>query len=349
MEEVAERLKNYIAAGSTTGYFETRELTAKYTTDVVASSIFGIEGGGFADENSPVRKLARDVLSPNWRLFVFAFLSPALPFVTKLLRVQFVPKEGADFLVKLLNDALDYRTKNNVQRQDYLDFLIHLRDKKGLSQIDVAAHTVTFFFDGIETSSITMSHLLYELAKNPKAQQKLRSELAKIRKKDGSFEYETVTELPYLENVMYENLRLNPVTPELARECSEPIDLPIQKDKKLHIDKGIYVTFPYRNFHRDPEYFDNPDEFNPDRFSEDNGGLKRFKDMGVLFPFGDGPRICLGQRFALAQMKCAIAHVVSDFEITVAPEMPVKPEFNPLEIMLCYKSGILLKFNQIKK
>lgn len=201
MEEVAERMKKFIANGN--GHFETRELCAKYTTDVVASSIFGIEGGGFADENSPVRKIARDALSPNWRLFVIAFLSPAFPFILKILKVRFVPKESGDFLIKLLNDALDHRKKTNLVRQDYLDFLIHLRDKKGLSETEVAAHTVTFFFDGIETSSITMSYIFYELAKNPVAQQKLRSELAKIRKNDGSFEYDTLSDHKYLEQVVF--------------------------------------------------------------------------------------------------------------------------------------------------
>lgn len=69
----------------------------------------------------------------------------------------------------------------------------------------------------------------------------------------------------------------------------------------------------------------------------------------VLFPFGDGPRVCLGQRFALTQIKCAVAHVVSDFNITVAPDMPEKPEYNPMEIMMCYKSGILLNFKPINE
>lgn len=199
-------MKKYITDNGTKNYFEARELCAKFTTDVVAASIFGIEGGGFADENSPVRKLARDVLSPNWRLFLIVFLSPALPFISKILKIRFVPKDASDFLIKLLNDALDYRKKNKVERQDYLDFLIHLRDKKGLPEIEVAAHTVTFFFDGIETSSITMAFVLYELAKSPDVQRKLRYELMEIRKKDGSFEYDSLTDHKYLEQVFYGKL-----------------------------------------------------------------------------------------------------------------------------------------------
>lgn len=144
-------------------------------------------------------------------------------------------------------------------------------------------------------------------------------------------------------------MRLNPVLSESSRECSEPIDLPLPKDKKLHIDKGTYISFAWRNLQRDAEYYDDPLAFNPDRFNEENGGFKRYRDKGVLFPFGDGPRICLGMRFALAQMKCAAAHIVTNFKITVADEMPEKPEYNPYELMLCYKSGVLLKFEPIKE
>lgn len=144
-------------------------------------------------------------------------------------------------------------------------------------------------------------------------------------------------------------MRLNPVMSETARECNEPIEIPLRKDKKLTIDKGTFITFPVRNFQRDPDYYDDPLKFNPDRFNEENGGLKFYRDKGVLFPFGDGPRICLGMRFALAQMKCAVAHVVTNFNISVAKEMPSQPEYNGFELMLCYKSGILLDFEPIKE
>lgn len=144
-------------------------------------------------------------------------------------------------------------------------------------------------------------------------------------------------------------MRLNPVMAELARECTEPIELPLHKDKKLRIEKGTIITFPVRNIQRDPEYYDDPLKFDPDRFNDENGGLKRYRDKSVLLPFGDGPRICLGQRFALTQMKCAVANVITNFEITVAKEMPKEPEYNSFELMLCFKSGILLNFQPIKE
>lgn len=66
-----------------------------------------------------------------------------------------------------------------------------------------------------------------------------------------------------------------------------------------------------------------------------------------VFITGDGPRTCLGQRFAHTQIKCCIAHILTLFELSVSEKMPQKPEYNPLEMMLCFKGGILLKFKPI--
>lgn len=166
MSEVAECMRKYLVENQNEKFIETRELCAKFTTDVVAASIYGVEGGSFTNSDSEIRKLARDVMSPNWRLIVIGILQPAFPIISKLFKLRFVAADKAAFLVDLLNQTLEYRKKNNVERQDYVDYLTHLREKKGLADIEIAAHTVTFFFDGIETSSITLSYIIYEVSFN---------------------------------------------------------------------------------------------------------------------------------------------------------------------------------------
>jgi cytochrome P450 family 28 len=89
------------------------------------------------------------------------------------------------------------------------------------------------------------------------------------------------------------------------------------------------------------DYFHDPDEFIPERFDPDHGGVKAFKDRGVLIPFGDGPRICLGMRFALLQLKAAAYEIVRNFNITVDPRMlPHRPlEIDPEELLMNAKKG----------
>lgn len=145
------------------GSFEAYELCGKFTTDVVASSIYGIESGAFTDEDSHIRQVARSVFTPSLSLFFVTSVAPYFPFLSKLIKVKMVPDEQSNFLINLLKQAIDHRLTSKVQRQDFLDFLIHLREKKGLSELEVAAHTVTFFFDGIETSKTTLTNIFYEV------------------------------------------------------------------------------------------------------------------------------------------------------------------------------------------
>jgi cytochrome P450 family 28 len=100
------------------------------------------------------------------------------------------------------------------------------------------------------------------------------------------------------------------------------------------------------------EYFHDPEDFIPERFDPENGGVKVFKEKGVLIPFGDGPRICLGMRFAQLQLKTAVFEIVKNFHIKIDPIM--KPnnelEIDPDELLMnVKKSGIWLNFEAITK
>lgn len=145
------------------GSLDNRELCAKFTTDVVGSSIYGVESGAFTQPHSAIRELAVNVLSPSWRLSVLLFVSPIFPAIVDWLKVSLVAKKEADFMTQLLRDTLKYRKENKVDRQDFMDFLIQLKEKKGLGEIDLVSHCAAFFFDGIETSSITLSNIFFEV------------------------------------------------------------------------------------------------------------------------------------------------------------------------------------------
>lgn len=79
-----------------------------------------------------------------------------------------------------------------------------------------------------------------------------------------------------------------------SRCCTTTTTLYDYKDKPIKIEKDLIAMIPLWSIQRDPEYYPNPLKFNPERFSPENGGVKKYKDMGVFLTFGDGPRICLG-------------------------------------------------------
>ena len=85
---------------------------------------------------------------------------------------------------------------------------------------------------------------------------------------------------------------MNPPIAFTMRVCNEPIEVEGMKGKKLLIEKDIPIYIPLLQVHLDPENYEDPEKFHPERF--DNGSIKDYKDKTLFLPFGDGPRICLG-------------------------------------------------------
>lgn len=96
-----------------------------------------------------------------------------------------------------------------------------------------------------------------------------------------------------------------------------------------------------------PEYYPNPNLFIPERFDPENGGVKAFKDRYVLLPFGDGPRICVGQRFAFMQVKAAIAEIVAKFKVSVSKDTPQQLTIGADKFLSDPGCKLMLRFERI--
>lgn len=120
------------------------------------------------------------------------------PFLNKIYPYKLFSKKHTAWFIDLTGYAIKARKANNVQRDDSLDFLIKLQEKKNLDIVDVAAHAFTIFLDGFDTTSTVLAHALYYLAMNEESQDKLRNELNKCEEMN----FDDLDELPYLENVL---------------------------------------------------------------------------------------------------------------------------------------------------
>lgn len=142
---------------------DTREVCAKYTTDVVSNAIFGIDAQSFTKENPEIREMGRRLMAPSGVFIFKMFLVASIPILKKVVNMRFTQKDIEKFFIDLMEQALKYREDNKVQREDFLDYLIQLKKKKGTANIDMAAHTISFFTDGFETSSVAIAHAFYEV------------------------------------------------------------------------------------------------------------------------------------------------------------------------------------------
>ncbi|GJQ73209.1 Cyp6a9 [Trypoxylus dichotomus] len=327
--------------------FDAKDLIARFTTDVIGSCAFGIECDSFANPQSDFRKYGEMMfeetpVKATKNLFAFTYKNLAKKF-----GVLNMEKEIADFFTKVATDTYSYRKKNNIQRSDFMQLLMEMKDNdsdrsmSALSMNEFVAQVILFFIAGFDTSSVTLSFCLFCLASNKEVQEKLREEIKFVLKKhDGQITYDSLQDMKYMDQVINETMRMYPIAPVLGRICTEDYKVP---NTDVIIEKGTQVFVSPWGLHRDPEYHPDPDKFDPERFSEENKGNIL---AGTFLPFGEGPRVCIGLRFAMMQMKMCLAALLKDFEFSVSSKTKV-----PLELgfgfIISVKGGIWLSANKV--
>ncbi|PSN29867.1 Cytochrome P450 6j1 [Blattella germanica] len=157
---------------------------------------------------------------------------------------------------------------------------------------DYTAQAFQFLIAGFETSSSTMSYTLYQMALNPDIQKRLSTEIREVLKKNNNqITYDSLQDMKYLDMVVSETLRMYPPLPFLDRKCTEDYKLPAPSGKgNITIPAGTGIYVPLLGIHYDPEYFPNPEKYDPERFTEEN---KQHRPAYSYMPFGEGPRICI--------------------------------------------------------
>uniref|UniRef100_A0A182LVJ4 Cytochrome P450 n=1 Tax=Anopheles culicifacies TaxID=139723 RepID=A0A182LVJ4_9DIPT len=342
MDEVCAHMTKYVKnqASSSSGVatLDAKELMAKYTTDVVASCIFAIDAQSFEKENPEIREMGKRIMNFNFVVQLALFVTTFCPSVKNFYRFTFIPKDTEQFFIRIMQDAIRYRKENNINRTDFLDHLLQLQERKQITDIDIAGHGVSFFADGFETSSIVLTYVLYDLAKHSDIQQELREDIRKAKEVGGgSMSYEQLVEMPLLEQILCETMRIHPLLAVMSKRCTDDTTLVGPKDRKIFVKKGTTVVLPYYSISLDPDHFTDPHKYDPSRFSAENGGSKLYRERGVYFPFGDGPRMCLGMRFAFTQVKRAVVEIVERFTLSVNSKTIEPFEMNPEQFMLMPK------------
>uniref|UniRef100_A0A1B0CTM0 Protein transport protein sec16 n=1 Tax=Lutzomyia longipalpis TaxID=7200 RepID=A0A1B0CTM0_LUTLO len=318
LENTCKKMSNFLrqeVASNPKDGVHFRDVSARFTTEVVTDTIFGIEAGTFAEENAPLCELGSKLLDCFENVLNFFILSAILPLLRNLRCFWIVSRSVGSSFEELMKKGIQFRSQSNYQRSDFLSFIMDLGSKKNLSVTEMTSHGLTVYLDGYETTSIAIPLVLYELGRNIEAQEKLRREIQEYQEKDG-INYESIQEMQYLDQVVNETMRIHPPLIIISKLCTESVKYPVN-GRDVEIPRGMTVHIPIFSIHRNENNFPNPEEFIPERFNEENGGSKIFKDKCSFLPFGNGPRICLGMRFALLQVKTAVVEVIKQYKVTV--------------------------------
>ncbi|KAK1122069.1 hypothetical protein K0M31_009912 [Melipona bicolor] len=347
--ECADHFEKYLdklAAGNEPADF--REVTAKYTTDVIGSCAFGIEMSSMSDEDSEFRKVGREIFCSSLENVIRLKMRVYAKKLYDWLGYIVPDKRFAPFFTKLVTDTMRYRKEHDIYRPDFIHMLMQLKEhpeKVGdikLTDSLITAQAFVFFAAGFETSSSTMSNALYELALNQEIQDKLREEIkSNLAKHGGELKYEYVKDMEYLDKVFKETLRKYPPGAMVPRRSTSAYTF---ADTKVSIPKGFLIWIPVYAIHRDPDIYPNPDVFNPENFNKD--AIEARHPMTYL-PFGDGPRNCIGARFAVYQTKVGLITILRNYKVVTCEKTMIPYQFDTNAFLLAPKGGIYLKLKKL--
>lgn len=177
---------------------------------------------------------------------------------------------------------------------------------------------LAFIVEGRASSSILICFALYELAKNPVIVKKAQEEVDAVYERfNGRMTEEGIMDLKYVEQILHETMRLHSAIVRLAKVSTKDYTFPPQfpgSNNHLAIPKGTTIIIPINAIHYDPVYYPDPYTFDPTRFSE---ASRKERHKYSFLAFGEGARICLGQKFALFQVKVAMAALIRNFNISL--------------------------------
>ncbi|XP_018571685.1 cytochrome P450 9e2 isoform X2 [Anoplophora glabripennis] len=371
MQETAEHFVEYFLLDDNEVIeLEMKNIFSRYTNDVIANCAFGIKCDSLNEKNNEFYTMGLNVTTPKPSNMVRGVAAAFFPKVFEVLKIKVFSTTVWDFFRKIVSETISYREKENIIRPDMIHLLMEAKkgrlrheDEKtsendtGFATVEesalgksvgkmelthdlITAQALVFFLAGFDTASTLLSFLTYELALNPDIQTKLQAEVDEAAKAGVS--YEEILKMKYLDQVVSEALRKYPGGFILVRQCVKDYKIEAERDyeKDIVVEKDCLVTIPISGIHRDPNYFPDPERFDPDRFSDEN---KEKIVSGSYMPFGSGPRNCIGSRFALLEAKVLIVSLMSRFDI-----VPVKRTTVPItlakSVNLTVKDGFWLGF-----
>jgi cytochrome P450 len=205
------------------------------------------------------------------------------------------------------------QSPSDAGQDDLLSLLIRARDEDGSTMTDaqVRDEAVTLFLAGHETTALALTYSLYLLATHPECQARLADELDRVLggRTPGLADLEN---LEYTDAVVLEAMRLYPPAWVMARQALSEVEI-----GGYRFPKGAEFVISPWVLHRDPRSFDDPEAFKPERW---DGDLAHRLPRFAYFPFGGGPRVCIGNRFAMMEAKLVLAVAIQRFRFEATPE-----------------------------
>ncbi|KAK3605589.1 hypothetical protein CHS0354_005896 [Potamilus streckersoni] len=307
-----------LSKGAKDGYVHLNNEMSKWSLETFGQVFYGRRLGSFTDDRITESK---------------QFIDAVMGFFETTEELMFVPPKVARIFWKkswkrhldtsatiftlgrkYVKDYMKNRTEEN--KSEVLDDLIFNNEWE--SEKEMTTAIIELMGGGIDTISNSSLFAIYLLSTHPEIQDKLYDELKRILPEDGKIPYTFLSEAPYLKAVCKEAQRLYPVGTSYTRQM--PVDISLNGH---HIPKGTYVIVPLYALARMDSIYLDAERFAPERWIRNISGKMEHPPF-VYFPFGVGPRMCIGRRFAELDVNILVALLYRNYKTELLQETPLQ-------------------------
>ncbi|KAH8279480.1 hypothetical protein KR026_011044 [Drosophila bipectinata] len=311
------------------------QLVAAYNVNVLASMGFGL-GDREVEEFSQWAQNYWGKFS-LWR----AYLALEFPLIARLLQYKSYAEAATSYFERIaLSQLKEQRGRDRQPLQTFMQ--LYSNASQPLSDVQIAAQAFGFLVAGLTPLNATLGFCLYELARQPELQDRVRAEIRKkLQQHDSQLTGECLRDLKYAKQVLNETLRLHTPHPFLLRRATKDFELP---KSVFVIARGNNVLIPTAAIHRDPEIYPEPERFDPDRFEEKAMNLR---PKAAFLSFGDGLRGCIAKRFVEQVLLVGLVALLQHHRFSPCAETTMPVEYNNRKLLLAPKSDIKLKVERL--
>ena len=331
MRDLTERmLESWQTGQSIDVHFEFSRLTS----GIALKTLFGLEEAGDREKFVETLRLAFDLMSNRFRSFFHPPLWLPTPSNRKLKRTVAELHAVVDGFIASgrarAKTRETYSVNSTNEPEDLLMRLVNAQDEDGTRMTDrqLRDEAMTLYLAGHETTALTLTWSWYLLSQHPRVDGKLAAEWQRVLAGRAPTP-DDLPNLPYTDAVLTEAMRVFPPVYLLGREATTDLEL-----GGYRVKKGYTVFMSQWVNHRDPRYFPDPEVFYPERWQD---GLAKRIPKYAYYPFGGGPRVCIGNTFALMEAAILLATVGQKFRFTLDEGAVI--DVNP-QITLLPKYGI---------
>ncbi len=305
MVELTERM---IATWADGEVRDVHQDMTRLTMEIVAKVLFGDDMASDTEEACEAFRVFFDQFDDRFGLYLIPEWLPTPGNIRY--------RRAIGRLDKIIEKVIRHRKASSHDSGAMLSVLLHAREEDGtrMTEVQLRDELMTLFFTGHETTALALSWTWYLLAQHPEVEARLFEELERVL---GGREptFDDLPQLRFVDMVVKESLRLYPPAYGVVREAVKHCEL-----GGYSIPAGATVAMFQWVVHRDPRYFNRPEEFIPDRWDND---FAKHLPRCAYFPFGVGPRVCIGNSFATTELILLVAAIARKFRFKLAPGHPV--------------------------